>query len=723
MTRNPETDTALPMQAAERTALQVTERDSEMRADEDPRRVISVLDGRKRCLSAQLIGAHLAREVTAEQINAHGGAAPMMRRAEIRAIDVAARTVELAFSSEAPVDRWFGEEVLSHAPGAINGERLDGGAPLLLQHDHDEQIGVVESWTIGADQIGRAVVRFGKGREAEEVWQDVVDGIRKHVSVGYSVDVIEIETRKGQTDLVTVTRWTPYEISIVSVPADATVGVGRAATGAGNPPEDRAAGGSHDDRDEETTPGAARAIEKDGPMKTKILRDAEGNLVRAEVDDDNKIIRTIEVLERAGEDVTAAIAAGATAEQTRTRSIMEMGRQYDALDLAAQHIQSQSTPEAFQRALLDHVAAQRGNRPLGAEGSDDIGLSDREVQNYSFLRVIRALINPHDKRAQEAAAFEIEASQAAAQRSGAQPKGLFIPPDVMRRALNTDTSGTAAGDTGGFLIANELMSQSFVDMLRSRTVAMQLGRPMGGLVGNLDIPRQVGGATGYWIGEGDDATEGSAELDQIGMSPKTVAAYTELTRKMLTQSSLDVEMIARSDLATSLALAIDKAFFYGSGSANQPRGLKNLVGINAIDFGGGASGGGVLLPTYAEMVQMETEIAADNADAASMAYVVNARMRGHLKTTEKFSGTTGSPVWEPGNTVNGYGAETTNQIATGDVFFGNFADALIGMWGGLDMTIDTATHSKSGATRIVMFQDTDFAFRRVESFCYGADAT
>jgi HK97 family phage major capsid protein/HK97 family phage prohead protease len=674
----------------------------------------------------EIVGAAMTRAapVTAEAINARRASEPLLRRGEIREIDVEKRTVEISFSSETPVERWFGDEVLDHAPGAMNVERMESGAPLLMNHDHRDQVGVIVSARVDGDKVGRALVRFGKSARADEMMQDVIDGIRTNISVGYAIDKIEITPRKGLADLVRVTAWTPYEISIVSVPADASVGVGRAAAGAGNPPEDTAAAPGDGGAPEELTPsGAARAQSEDHDMKTKILRAANGDLVRAEVDENDEIIKVIEVLERAGADIEAATRAGEGREQGRVTAIMDLGRQYGAVDLAAKFVQEQKSPDEFQRALLDHVSAQRGNRPLAAGGDENIGLSPDEVRNYSFLNVIRALVNPHDRRAQEDAAFEIEASQAAAQRSNRQPVGLFIPPDVMRRALNTSTSGAASGDTGGFSVATELMSQSFVDMLRNRTVAMQLGRPMGGLVGNLDIPRQVGGATGYWIGEGDDAIEGDVELDQISMSPKTVAAYSELSRKLMQQSSLDVEALVRSDLATALALAIDKAFFYGSGSANQPRGLKNMVGINAVDFGGTLSGGGVALPTYAEMVQMETEISADNADVNSMAYVVNARMRGHLKTTEKFAGTTGSPVWEPANTVNGYRGEVTNQIATGDVFFGNYADALIGMWGGLDMTIDTSTHSKSGAKRIVLFQDADFVFRRVESFCYGVDAS
>lgn len=628
------------------------------------------------------LGQSMTKTITAEQLNGEKGG--LFRQAEIREISLDDRTVELAFSSEVPVSRWFGDEVLSHEGGAMRLDRLEAGAALLVNHDWDDQVGVVERVTIGEDRRGRALVRFGKGARANEIWQDVVDGIRKQVSVGYAVHKVEVESRKGQPDLVRVTDWEPFEISVVSVAADHTVGVGR-------------------------------SMDVEPPATEN--RNQPDNM-EAEMADENKTVpQPVNTVDEA-----ALRAAGTDAERNRVRSILEMGEKYGQGDLAGTYARDGKSPEDFQRALLDKMNANRGGNVT--DGSADVGLSDKEVRQYSFLKVLRALAAPTDRAAQQAAAFEFEASRAAADMAGREPKGIMVPADVLRRALNSTTTGTAAGDTGGFSIATDLMSQSFIDLLRNRAVAMQLGTPMGGLVGNVDIPRQASGASGYWIGEDAEATLDGLEMDQISMNAKTVAAMSEITRKLLQQSSLDVEALVRRDLATALALTIDKAFFYGSGSANEPRGVVNYAGINAVDFGGsGAGAGASALPTYAEVVAMESAIAADNADVASMAYVGNAAMRGHFKTTQKFSGTDGSPIWEPGNTVNGYRTETTNQINNGDLIFGNFADAMIGMWGGLDLTADPYTHSARGRLRIVAMQDVDFVLRRLESFCLGRDAT
>lgn len=672
--------------------------------------------------AADLVGRSLTRSVTPEQINAarEGGQRGLARVASVGKIDEEARTVELAFSSEIEVERWFGVEVLSHDPASVRMDRMLGGAALLVNHDWDDQIGVVTEARIDADRRGRAVVKFGRGARADEIWQDVVDGIRRHVSVGYMVHKIEVEERAGQADMVRVLDWEPYEVSIVAVAADPSVGVGREMD-AGNPPEE-ASGAASDTEATNADEGASNQSQERSETMERILRDSAGNLVRAMVDKDGKIVEVLETIEEAGENTRQAQRTGSEAERARVRSIMEMGEQYGADDLARDAVRDGQDVDQFRQALLDHLDGGRRNAtPLSDR--HNAGLTEREQDQFSFVRAIRALSDPTNRRAQEAAAFEFEASEAAAQAMGRSAEGIMVPPEVLTRALNSGTSGAADGDTGGNAIATTLMSQSFIDMLRNRAVLMRLATPLSGLVGNVDIPLQASGASGYWIGEDEDATEDGLELGQLAMSPKTVAAYSEITRKLLKQSSIDMEALVRRDLASALALTIDKAGFYGTGSNNQPRGIKNYAGVNAVDFGGAASGGGAALPTYAEVVQMETKIASDNADVNSMAYAMGAGMRGHLKTTEKFDGTNGSPIWESGNTVNGYRSEVTNQIVAGDLFFGNWADVVVGMWGGLDITVDPYSNSKKGRLRIVTMQDVDILLRRVESFCYGSDAS
>lgn len=615
------------------------------------------------------------------KVNSEGG---MNRAASVtEVIDAGNRTVELAFSSEVEVRRWYGTEVLDHTPGAMRTERIGDGAPLLVNHDHTDQIGVVETVSVDQDNRGRATVRFGSSPRADEIWRDVQDGIRRHVSVGYRVHSMKLaETRDGE-DIWLVDDWEPTEISIVSVPADHTVGVGRSAE---NPPAEEPP------KDTDTQPGQS----------------------------DPSVTRDIEMPDTAVDTTPAAAAAddarsAVEAERDRVREINNLAELFGGQDFARQYLDDGSTPEVFQRALLEK-ATERGISPLADQSPDDrVGLSDKEADSYSFLRAMRALVYPKDRKLQEEAAFEFEVSRAAGDKAHKTPQGVMVPPDVLERSLNTGTSGTNPGDTGGHTIANNLLSQSFVEMLRNRTALLRRGSRMGGLIGTYDVPRQISGITGYWIGEDDPAPEGAVDFGLIKMAPKTVAALAQLTRSMLMQSSLDVEAITRRDLATAIGHAIDYAGLYGSGSSNQPLGIFNQTGINALVLAGDS-------PTYAETVAMETAIAADNADVPSMAYFFHTRERGALKTTQKFAGTNGAAVWEPGNTVNGYNTEVTNQITPGDVLFGNYSDALVGFWGGLDLVPDPYTHSDRGRLRITVMQDCDIALRRADSFCMARKA-
>jgi HK97 family phage prohead protease len=160
---------------------------------------------------------------------------PQKRTASVvsNAIDVAARTVEVAFSSETEsVERFFGVEVLGHGPGEVDLSRLQNGAPVLWDHNGSDQRGVIETARIDPDGVGRARLRFGFSPAADQLFQDIANGIVSKVSVGYSIEGLRLVEERGDVPVYRVTAWTPHEISMVSVPADDTVGVGRAAADA-----------------------------------------------------------------------------------------------------------------------------------------------------------------------------------------------------------------------------------------------------------------------------------------------------------------------------------------------------------------------------------------------------------------------------------------------------------------------------------------------------------
>ena len=159
--------------------------------------------------------------------------------------------------------------------------------------------------------------------------------------------------------------------------------------------------------------------------------------------------------------------------------------------------------------------------------------------------------------------------------------------------------------------------------------------------------------------------------------------------------------------------AIDLGALAGSGTSGQPTGISATSGINTTTFAAAN-------PTWAEIVAMESAVANDNALNGSLGYICRPADFGTLKTTEKATGTAQFVV-SPDNSMNGYNVIRSNQVTSGDFYFGNFADLLIGMYGGLDITVDPYALSTSGGVRIVALQTVDVAVRHAVSFCKSSD--
>mgnify|MGYP001062561213 CR=1 FL=1 len=346
-----------------------------------------------------------------------------------------------------------------------------------------------------------------------------------------------------------------------------------------------------------------------------------------------------------------------------------------------------------------------------------IDMPPRELERYSIVRAIRAAADAARgvRGAWDSAGLEWEASQAVAQKLGRQPQGFFVPADV------TEQRTLLAG--GSPMVETEVMS--IVDALRARLVVKRAGATvMTELAGNISIPRVASGATGYWVSEGNAVTKSTATIQQIAMTPKIAAGYTAYTRQLLAQSAVDVEAFVRQDLAAAIARQIDRAALHGTGTAPEPRGVANTTGVNVVAIG---TNGGA--PTWEHIVALESEIEMDNANDDSLAYITNPKVKAKLKTTPKFSAAP-EPIWD--EDVNGYPAYVTTLVrsdltkGTGNnlsaIFFGNWSDLVIGLWGGLDVIVDPYTDAASGTVRVIAMEMVDIAVRHPQSFAVVLDA-
>ncbi len=575
-------------------------------------------------------------------------------------IDEDKRRVRIGVSSTEPVMRSFGMEVLGHSPEDINMEFMNSGrAPLLLDHDVEKQIGVVEEFKLDETaQRTVAVVRLGKSALAREVYEDMKDGIRMNISVGYRIDKLTRMTDKDEEYYKA--NWTPLEISSVAIPADQNtrlVGVGRS--------------------------------------KDKQDKHIEVKLMETE---NKQEINLDEVRSKTMDEAKAEF-------KRNSKEIIDLAARHNKRDLADKAIADGISVEEFRGLLLDNIS---NDTPL--ETPSEIGMTKEEVKRFSLVKAIRALANPSDRKAQDEAAFEFECSEAAAREHGKTAQGIMLPSDVLRnwgRDLNTSDDST--------LIAEDYRGGDFIDVLRNSSSVMQAGATMlRGLQGNVVIPKKTAAASAGWIAtEGGDSSESEFTAGSVTMSPKVIGAHTDVTRLLLQQSSLDVENLIRDDLAQSIALAIDLGALAGSGSSGQPTGIANTSGINTTTFAAAN-------PTWAEIVAMESAVANDNALNGSLSYICRPADYGTLKTTEK-ANNTAQFVVDPDGRMNGYNVVKSNQVTSGDFYFGNFADLLIGMYGGLDIVVDAFSHSKSGSVRIVALQTVDCAVRNAVSFCKSSD--
>lgn len=601
-----------------------------------------------------------------------------------QAVDVEHRTVTASVASETPIQMWSDwKEVLSHAPGAMRMGQRQKSLPLLLGHDPDRVVGVIDAIR---QEDGRtyATMRFASDEEGEKAFTRVKDRILTNVSIGYRVFK---RSEDEEQKITTATDWEIFEVSLVAMPADASVGVYRSLN---------------------------QATEKEPLMGDK-------NQATAATAAQKETAPAVQVSEN---EVRAA-------ERARIQEIETMCRQFNIDDNRRNDLinRGASVDEA-RAAIMDTLSAQRQAPAADSKRDFDIGMSEAERRRYSLVRALNAHMTGNWREA----GLEREVSVELARRMGRDSNGFFMPTDLpmMREAgyyVGTPTQG-------GNLVKTDLLMGSFIDILRNKAAVMQLGATfLPGLVGKVEIPRQSGVSATQWIQETGTVTGSNATFDKVALDMKTIAAKSFVSRNMLRQVTMSVENFVRNELATSIALAIDLAALSGSGSGSEPKGLASQTGILTVE--GGTNGAAI---TFDHLIDMETKVADANADGTSMAYLANAVTIGALKKTKDANN---NYIWKPivgasrnaiPGEVNGYPVARSNQArknltkgtssgVCSEIFFGNWADLLIGEWGVLEILPNpySAAAYDNGGLEIRALQSVDIAVRHPESFCRMAD--
>ena len=559
--------------------------------------------------------------------------------------------VEISFSSEMPVLRFFGYEILSHEPEAVDLSRLNNGGPLLIDHDTSKQIGVVEKAWIENNK-GKALVRFSKSQTGQEIYKDVLDGIRRNVSVGYWVEEMEQEeNNEDGVEVFKVVRWTPFETSLVPIPHDVSVGVGR----------------------------------------SKNYYMGELKMKQPKIDDSK-----------------------------HAQEIMAMKRAFNLSDeFVEEHLEKGCSADEFRKAVLEKISTAK---PI--QSHDFQYMQRSENRQFKLTNLVRAVVENDWSNA----GYEREVHQELTRTAGKKPQGFYVPSDLFFRASDL-TVGNAS--QAGNLSQTSFLGGQLVEALRNRPIVVEAGAlVLNGLVGTVEIPRQTGAATASWVAEDGAAAGSGLSIGKINLSPKNVTANTTISRQLLLQSGVNVEQLVLGDLQKVISIAVDLAAINGSGESNQPTGILNTSGIGSVAIG--ENGGAI---TYEDVLDLESEVAIDNAERGTLAYVTNPKVRKALKQLFTNSTYGETPVWQPGingdGIVNGYTGYATNQIPSNltkgsgtnlsAMIFGNWNDLIVGLWSAVDLIIDPYTGAAEGQIKIVAHQSVDVSVRHAQSFAACVD--
>ena len=592
------------------------------------------------------------------------------RSAEIRKdwLDEEKRTVRIAVSSEEPVERAFGLEVLEHSADAIDLSFLGSGrAPLLLDHDPRQQIGLIEKTEIVDDRVLRASVRFGKGKFSDEIFSDVVDSVRANISVGYRIDKLSKVERDDGTVEMRAVKWTPLETSIVSIPADQSVGVGRSAS---------------------TQPPVP---------KEKIEMEQE----KVDVEQ----VRT-----QAADDARADYSKQVT-------EIIALGAKHNKRSLADEAIGKGYSIEQFRGLLLEKIGDAK---PLEVAEPD---LTPAEEKRYSLMNAIRAAANNDWRQA----GFEREVSDEIGRMSGKPAKGFYVPGHAWgQRDL---IAGTDAD--GGHLKGVDHMGSEFIEALRSRLVVSGMGaRIMTGLKGDVSIPKMATVAAAGFVAENNAVSEQNQTFGELAMVPRTLGVMTDISRKLMLQSDPSAEAIVRNDLLQAVAAKIEDVAIEGDGS-NEPTGITKTSGIGSVALGtNGAAPTWAMLTGLVKEVEQDNAAISDSMGYLTNSKV-KSKLASVAKVGSSDSVMLLNDPWNsvygyPLGITNHVPSDLTKGSTSGScsaIIFGDFSSLILAFWSSPDVLIDPYTNSSKGGTRVVVFQDCDVGVRHAQSFAACLDVT
>lgn len=636
---------------------------------------------------------------------------------------------EIAFSSTQPYQRQFWDEqnqemvvldeILVHTPEAVDLSRLNNNAPLLFNHNFDNHIGVVCNARIDADNVGRALVKFSKhGTLANDIRNKVIEGTMEKISVGYDIKEYHIDYAKGQ---LIVTKWAPYELSFVTVPADDTVGLNRslntitvnleAKRDMTKEQIEEIKEEQESAQVEETPVEEIKESEVEETQERQVeenkedenLEDGKDAEHPESVDDDSSTVReTEEVKEEreaapVEEEKTEEVAERSEEDELEIREIArELNINEDDEEFKRALANKEITPEAFRTKALNKIAtAQRNNEQINKEQIME--------KTFDLNNVIRSLVDGAALGANEAE-YSAMAAGAAMQRGRAARGGsVFVPAAALRAASEGNTKATLTDITD-----EKLLTESYVEMLLPQSVLGRLGvTVLSGLNAPIAVPKMTTSSVDAFgfVDENGAAPESKAEFANVKMAPKTFAGGNPISRQSL-KTVPNIATLITDHINKAVRIKLEQLILSDKDNTRGPKGLvKQLV-----------DGGRVAKKAAFSYKDFLKEIAA-LTDAGVPAQAIKFAMSGataaELESTLKDNGVSGYII-ENGK-LAGYDVVTSGVIPADHIVLGDFSGIMIGEWGGLELDMDDTTYRAQSAIVPRIWVDLDFTVVQPEA--------
>jgi HK97 family phage major capsid protein len=392
--------------------------------------------------------------------------------------------------------------------------------------------------------------------------------------------------------------------------------------------------------------------------------------------------------------------------------------------LADEHIRSGKTVEEFRSLTLKKVeadkieaakqrASQKPDRPAGLDKPKDVldEQERREVgKRYNVMNVLRYMDEVKQGRAVTDIGFELEVSKTIAKRSGKGAQGILMPHSAMVSFRASDPF--LKGSNGSNMVQTTLLPM--IEALRTRMTLARAGATiLSGLVGDVAIPKG-GTITGGWVdGENGAGTEGKPTIGQVTGTPHTASGWTQISRRLMVQSSVDVEMFVQNELLRTIERLIEVAGFTGTNANGQPKGLKSWTGVNNPSIAVAGT------PTWLEVLTFLSDIESDMAAGENMSWIMRPNVMAKLASLPKIADKgEGFLLDIVSKQMAGFAYQQTMNVSAKSLWFGDWSQLVIGLWSGVDIVSDPYSSGSSGAINVYALQDTDIMVRQGEAFAF-----